>query len=38
MEYLEELIRCLHSVQIYDNSGIACRDYEESMDKLVELF
>lgn len=38
MDYLEELIRCLHSVQVYDNSGTACRDYEEAMDILVELF
>lgn len=38
MDYLEELIRFLHSVQVYDNNGTACRDYEEAMDRLVELF
>lgn len=38
MDYLEELIRCLHSVQIYNQDGESCGDYDESMDKLVELF
>lgn len=36
--YLEEWIRVLHSVQVYGADGTACRDYEEAMGKLVELF
>lgn len=36
--YLEELIRVLHSVQVYEADGAACRDYEDAMDKLVALF
>lgn len=38
MDYLNELIQILHSVQIYDENGEACRDYDDAMDRLVELF
>lgn len=37
-DYLNELINLLHSVQVYDEAGEPCRDYEEAMDRLVELF
>ena len=38
MDYLNRLIQSLQSTQVYDQNGIAFKDYEESINKLVELF
>lgn len=37
-EYLDKLIESLEITRIYNREGIACKDYEEAMQKLLELF
>lgn len=37
-DYLKELIHYLESTQVYCNDKTPCKDYEEAMQKLVELF
>lgn len=37
-DYLSELIHCLEETKIYNEDGIAYKNYEEAMQKLVELF
>lgn len=36
--YLDRLIQCLYSTQIYRKDGSAIRDYEEAIHNLVDLF
>lgn len=38
MDYLNRLIQSLQSTKVYDQDGIAYKDYDESIRKLVELF
>lgn len=37
-EYLTELVQNLEKMQVYVQNGVACKDYEEAMQKLVDLF
>ncbi len=37
-DYLHRLIQCLEYTQIYGQDGVPLKDYEESMQQLVDLF
>lgn len=37
-EYIEQMIRCLRMMRIYDARGNACTDYEQGIGNLVEQF
>lgn len=37
-DYLKKLVHYLEETQVYNQQGILCKDYEEAMQKLVNLF
>lgn len=37
-EYVNQLEQCLQDTQVCDREGTACQNYEEAMQKLVEMF
>lgn len=37
-DYLKELMHHLEETKVYCGDGTVCRDYEESMQKLIDLF
>lgn len=37
-EYLEELIHCLKETNMYYADGTICKDYEEALQKVIDLF
>lgn len=38
VEYLKELVHYLEKTTVYDQDGIALKDYEEAMQSLVDVF
>ena len=37
-DYLNKLVECLHSIRMYGFEGIVSDDYEQGMQKLIDLF
>ncbi len=37
-DYLKKLVHYLEETQVYNQQGILCKDYEEAMQNLVNLF
>ena len=37
-DYLNKLVDCLHSIRMYGFEGIVSDDYEQGMQKLIDLF
>ncbi len=37
-DYLKKLVHYFEETQVYNQQGILCKDYEEAMQKLVNLF
>ncbi len=38
IEYLKKIIYYLEEIQVYNQNGIICKNYEEAMQKLIDLF